>query len=77
MILKKLENYIKALRSVITSFGGEINGSVKYFDGQASQEEELEKEIHDLNNDIRMLEKKLTTEEVENISYEKFKMALA
>lgn len=37
------------------------------------KKEELEKEIHDLNNDIRMLEKKLTTEEVENISYEKFK----
>lgn len=37
------------------------------------KKEELEKEIHALNNDIRMLEKKLTTEEVENISYEKFK----
>ena len=37
------------------------------------KKEDLEKEIHNLNNDIRMLEKKLTTEEVENISYEKFK----
>ena len=37
------------------------------------KKEDLEKEIHNLDNDIRMLEKKLTTEEVENISYEKFK----
>ena len=37
------------------------------------KKEELEKEIHDLNNDIRMLEKELTLEEVENMSYEKFK----
>ena len=37
------------------------------------KKEELEKEIHNLDNDIRMLEKKLTTEEVENMSYEKFK----
>lgn len=37
------------------------------------KKEELEKEIHDLDNDIRMLEKKLTPEEVENMSYEKLK----
>lgn len=37
------------------------------------KKEELEKEIHDLDYDIRMLEKKLIPEEVENISYEKFK----
>lgn len=37
------------------------------------KKEELEKEIHDLDNDIRMLEKELTLEEVENMSYEKFK----
>ena len=37
------------------------------------KKEELEKEIHNLDNDIRILEKKLTTEEVENISYEKLK----
>lgn len=37
------------------------------------KKEELEKEIHNLDNDIRMLEKKLTPEEVENISYEKLK----
>lgn len=37
------------------------------------KKEELEKEILDLDNDIRMLEKKLTLEEVENMSYEKFK----
>lgn len=37
------------------------------------KKEELEKEIHDLNNDVRMLEKELTLEEVENMSYEKFK----
>lgn len=38
------------------------------------KKEELEKEIHDLDNDIRMLEKKLTPEEVENMSYEKLKL---
>lgn len=37
------------------------------------KKEELEKEIHDLDNDIRMLEKKLTPEDVENMSYEKLK----
>lgn len=37
------------------------------------KKEDLEKEIHDLDNDIRMLEKKLTPEEVENMSYEKLK----
>lgn len=37
------------------------------------KKEELEKEINDLNNDARMLENELTLEEVENISYEKFK----
>ena len=37
------------------------------------KKEDLEKEILDLDNDIRMLEKKLTLEEVENMSYEKFK----
>ena len=37
------------------------------------KKEELEKEIHDLNNEVRMLEKELTLEEVENMSYEKFK----
>lgn len=37
------------------------------------KKEDLEKEIHNLDNDIRMLEKELTLEEVENISYEKFK----
>lgn len=38
------------------------------------KKEELKKEIHDLDNDIRMLEKKLTPEEVENMSYEKLKL---
>ena len=37
------------------------------------KKEDLKKEILDLDNDIRMLEKKLTLEEVENMSYEKFK----
>ena len=37
------------------------------------KKEDLEKEILDLDNDIRMIEKKLTPEEVENMSYEKFK----
>lgn len=37
------------------------------------KKEDLEKEILDLDNDIRMLEEKLTPEEVENMSYEKFK----
>ena len=37
------------------------------------KKEELEKEIHDLDNDIRTLEKKLTPEDVENMSYEKLK----
>ena len=37
------------------------------------KKEELEKEILNLDNDIRMLEKKLTPEEVENMSYEKLK----
>lgn len=37
------------------------------------KKEDLEKEIHNLDNDIRMLEKRLTPEEVENMSYEKFK----
>lgn len=37
------------------------------------KKEELEKEIHDLNNDVRILENELTLEEVENMSYEKFK----
>lgn len=37
------------------------------------KKEELEKEIHDLDNDIRTLEKKLTPEDVENMSYEQLK----
>lgn len=37
------------------------------------KKEELEKEIHNLNNDVRMLENELALEEVENMSYEKFK----
>ena len=37
------------------------------------KKEELKKEILDLDNDIRILEKKLTPEEVENMSYEKLK----
>lgn len=40
------------------------------------KKEELEKEIHDLDNDIRTLEKKLAPEEVENMSYEKLKWLL-
>lgn len=35
--------------------------------------EDLKKDIHDLDNEIRLLEEKLTPEEVENMSYEKFK----
>ena len=35
--------------------------------------EDLKKEIHGLDNEIRLLEEKLTPEEVENMSYEKFK----
>ena len=35
--------------------------------------EDLKKDIHNLDNEIRLLEEKLTPEEVENMSYEKFK----
>lgn len=35
--------------------------------------EDLKKDIHNLDNEIRLLEEKLTTEEVESMSYEKFK----
>ena len=35
--------------------------------------EDLEKDIHNLDNEIRLLEEKLIPEEVENMSYEKFK----
>lgn len=35
--------------------------------------EGLKKDIHNLDNEIRLLEEKLTPEEVENMSYEKFK----
>ena len=38
--------------------------------------EDLKKEIHGLDNEIRLLEEKLTAEEVENMSYEKFKWLL-
>lgn len=35
--------------------------------------EDLKKDIHNLDNEIRLLEEKLTPEEVENMSYEKLK----
>lgn len=35
--------------------------------------EDLKKDIHNLDNEIRLLEEKLTPEEMENMSYEKFK----
>lgn len=35
--------------------------------------EDLKKDIHNLDNEIRLLEGKITPEEVENMSYEKFK----
>lgn len=35
--------------------------------------EDLKKDIHDLDNEIRLLEEKLTPGEVESMSYEKFK----
>ena len=35
--------------------------------------EDLKKDIHNLDNEIRLLEERLTPEEVENMSYEKFK----